>query len=60
MMPKETKQAVEWALEQLDTFDNHSLVDKVREYFNANGIVYGTFSYSDLTPYLHQDEQVKE
>ena len=59
MMPKETKQAVEWALEQLaleqlDTFERHSLVDKVREDFNANGIVYGTFSYSDLTPYLHQ------
>ena len=59
MMPKETKQAVEWALEQLALeqlviFEKHSLVDKVREYFNANGIVYGTFSYSDLTPYLHQ------
>lgn len=63
-MPPETKQAIEWALNQ--TFDygdgdiiqvsketSHELVDKVREYFNDNNIDYGTFSYEDLKPYLN-------
>ena len=53
-MPSETKQAVEWALDELAEFDNHLLVDKVRDYFNANGVEYGTFSFADLLPYLPQ------
>jgi len=55
--------AIDWALNQtiLDpegnkivvTKENHSaLVDKVREYFNDNGITYETFSFDDLKPYL--------
>lgn len=61
-MPTQTAQAIKWALIQTYTFadethpvtkDNApSLVDKVREYFNANKITYGTFSYDDLRQYL--------
>lgn len=54
-MPIETQQAVEWALQQADDEGNpitkdtrHTLVDKVREYFNQNNIEYSTFSYMDL------------
>ncbi len=54
MMPKETPQAVEWAMNQMQDTDTHTLVDKVREYFNDNNIVYDTFSYDDLAPYLTQ------
>ena len=61
-MPIKTVQAVEWALQQTVTEEGlevpvtketvHFLVDKVREYFNANGIEYDSFSYGDLMPYL--------
>lgn len=62
-MPIETQDAVNWALTQTyvdgagDTHpvtkaDAHSLVDKVREYFNAHIVEYGTFSYDDLASYL--------
>jgi hypothetical protein len=62
-MPKETQQALQWALQQTyQTFDGSSiivtkddssqLVDKVRQYFNDNNITYTTFSYNDLIPYL--------
>ncbi|OPZ08383.1 MAG: hypothetical protein BWZ07_03165 [Alphaproteobacteria bacterium ADurb.BinA280] len=59
----DTKHAVEWALEQTVT-DMYGvtyavsrdtpmeLVGKVREYFNAHGIAYGTFGYSDLLPFF--------
>jgi len=62
-MPKETREALRWALEQVvtDEFGNiypvvtpHEIVDNVREYFNENGIEYGTFSYDDLVPFLSQ------
>lgn len=53
-MPIETKQAVDWALQQVENY-NYELVDKVREYFNDNNIEYTTFSFDDLTPYLPQD-----
>ena len=52
MMPEETKQAIEWALTQLDEIHNSDLVDKVREYFNNNEIEYETFSFDDLIPFL--------
>ena len=52
MMPEETKQAIEWALTQLDEIQNSDLVDKVREYFNNNEIEYETFSFDDLIPFL--------
>lgn len=61
-MPNETKQAVEWALQQevespfgliqVTKEYKQLLVDKVREYFNENSIEYSSFSYSDLEPYL--------
>ena len=62
-MPEETKQAVEWALQQTWVGEfgeeytitkDHSwqLVDKVREYFNHHDVEYSTFSYADLEPYL--------
>lgn len=65
-MPTETKQAVEWALQQsveIDmvthyvkdekgNIDHHLLVDFVRQYFNDNNIEYSTFSFEDLKPYL--------
>jgi len=58
-MPNETQQAINWALNQIDESNNpitketcHSLVDKVREYFNTNNIPYNTFSYDDLLPFL--------
>jgi hypothetical protein len=55
MMPEETKQAIEWALTQLDEIHNSDLVDKVREYFNNNEIEYETFSFDDLIPFLPND-----
>ena len=64
-MPVETTQAIEWALTQTVVIDpdfniainvtketSMELVDKVREYFNANNVEYNTFSYDDLLPYL--------
>ena len=53
-MPKETKQAIVWSLDQLESVDNHTLVDMVREYFNENNIEYDTFSYDDLVLHLPQ------
>lgn len=50
-MPIETNDAITWALLQLPE-NEHELVDKVREYFNTNVVVYLTFSYNDLVPYL--------
>ena len=50
-MPNETKDAVMWALSQGD----HDLVDRVREYFNDNGIEYETFSFDDLVPFLPRE-----
>lgn len=54
-MPGETKQAIEWALQQEGiTKENcHQLVDKVREYFNMNNISYNSFCYDDLTPFFN-------
>lgn len=65
-MPKETKQAIVWALEQCEECEEFGeicvkgngiinrqlLVDKVREYFNDNEIEYKTFNYRDLEPLL--------
>lgn len=63
-MPEETKNAIQWALQQtvIDPLTQesiavtkntrHELVDKVREYFNDNNIEYSTFVYDDLIPYL--------
>ena len=62
-MPKETREALRWALEQVvtDEFGNiypvatpREIVDKVREYFNEHFIEYDTFSYDDLIPFLPQ------
>lgn len=66
-MPEQTQQAIKWALQQTwaDAFgqihqvssDNaQHLTDKVRDYFNTNNIVYDTFSYDDLIPYLSLSE----
>lgn len=62
-MPLETENAVEWALTQQDEEGNavnkdtpYQLVDRVREYFNANQIAYSTFCYTDLLPYLGPQE----
>ena len=57
-MPKETKEALEWAFSQTDEFGNkidedyYLLVDMVRKYFNEHDIEYDTFSYDDLIPYF--------
>lgn len=62
-MPIETQDAVNWAFQQQYEVEPglnvhvsidmpFTVVDKVREYFNTNGIVYSTFSYYDLKPYL--------
>ena len=62
-MPEQTQQAIIWALQQSYindlgeqiqvTQDNAlQLVDHVREYFNANNIVYNSFAYEDLIPYI--------
>ncbi|MCE5220053.1 MAG: hypothetical protein LLF98_01995 [Clostridium sp.] len=58
-MPEQTQDAINWALTQKDVDGNeitknttHSLVDKVRDYFNSNNINYNSFSYDDLIPYL--------
>ena len=63
MMPKETKQAIEWAITQsiVDEFgeeiqvknNNHLIVDFTRKYFNENNIEYYSFSYEDLEPFLN-------
>lgn len=62
-MPVETQQAIEWAKSQTVEIDGltveisgdtpHLLVDKVREYFNAHGIAYSSFSYDDIEPLLN-------
>lgn len=61
-MPAQTQDALNWALMQTVEYfgevisvtkDTPSeLVDHVRQYFNTQGIQYGTFSYDDLVPYL--------
>lgn len=62
-MPIETQDAVNWALQQQYEIENgyfvnvsadmpFTVVDKVREYFNTNGVQYSTFSFEDLEPYL--------
>lgn len=61
-MPIETQEAVNWAKEQsvegpfgivfYARDDSQLMVDKVREYFNTNGIAYDTFSYVDIKPYI--------
>ena len=58
-MPSETASAVAWALQQKDSFDSQitaqtkqALVDKVREYFNAHGVTYMSFTSDDLAPFL--------
>jgi len=53
-MPNETQIAVAWALHQegVNMDDGGTLVDKVRDYFNANSIEYDTFSFTDLEPFL--------
>lgn len=64
LMPNETQQAIQWALQQayddgmgnkqLITKDTQQpLVDAVRQYFNQNNIQYSTFSYDDLLPFLN-------
>lgn len=62
-MPMETKQAIDWALNQTyeNEFgekekvenDNQMIVDYVRKYFNDNNIEYDTFSFKDLEPLLN-------
>lgn len=65
-MPKETKSAIKWALQQeyvLDlggeiyyipvTVDDY-LSFMVREYFNNHDIDYSTYSHSDLIPFLQE------
>ena len=54
-MPAETQQAVNWALQQdgVTLTDPGTVVDKVREYFNMYEIVYDTFSFDDLEPFLN-------
>jgi len=51
-MPVQTQEAVDWAIAQ-GAVDPHDIVDKVREYFNSNGVVYDTFSYDDLVPFFN-------
>jgi len=61
-MPEETNQALGWAMHQQYEIEGvfipvskdipFSVVDKVREYFNANNIKYESFSYDDLIPYI--------
>lgn len=50
-MPIETSLAVEWAIAQ-GSQEEWQMLDNVRQYFNDNIIVYDTFSYDDLVPYL--------
>ena len=61
MMPTQTQDAVNWAVQQTVVIDGDVyavkdmppyLVSKVCEYFDANGIEYTTFDYYDLEPYL--------
>lgn len=52
-MPQETKQAVIWALSQIDNpHDPHKLVDLVGEYFNEHKVDHDTYEYVDLLPFL--------
>ena len=52
-MPIETQDAINWALQEMpEGHEFYEIVDKVREYFNVNSIVYNTFSYDDLRPFL--------
>ena len=53
-MPEETKQAVEWALQQDGVFTENpnSVVDKVRQYFNIHNIDCRPMCYDDLIPYI--------
>ena len=56
-MPQETKQAVIWALSQIDNpHDPHELVDLVGEYFNEHKVAHGTYEYVDLLPFLEVQE----
>lgn len=52
---EKVQNAIDWATGQTDRNGNtitlktcHSLVDKVREKFNADGTSYSTFDYYDL------------
>lgn len=65
-MPKETVQAIQWALQQtynagspratdirpVTASTPHALVDAVREYFNAHAVTYPTFGFADLNPFI--------
>ena len=61
-MPNETQTAVNWALTQSVEYPwgvfpiskdlPDELVMKVRDYFNEHNVVYESFSYNDLIPYL--------
>lgn len=61
-MPGETQAACTWALTQTlkigdaeiqVTAENHiALVDTVRAYFNDHSVIYETFGYDDLKPFL--------
>lgn len=62
-MPIETQAAVDWAFQQQYEIETgiaapvsvdmpFTVVDKVREYFNAHSIEYSSFSFDDLKPYL--------
>jgi hypothetical protein len=58
-MPNETQEAVNWALTQNDSDGNkvtkdmsHWVSHYVRQYFNDHNIVYQSFSYEDLIPFL--------
>lgn len=59
MTPVQIKDAITWSLMQKDSEGNaitkddcQHLVDAVRQYFNNNNVVYSTFSYDDVIPYL--------
>lgn len=66
-MPKETQDAVNWALSQIVVVDGEGntkqvtvdmmvyFSDKVREYFNIHNIEYSTYDYNDLKPYFPKD-----
>lgn len=67
-MPKETQQAVNWALRQkveviegifvytkdpeTGEVNSEYLVDFTRQYFNENNIEYSTFDFNSLKPYI--------
>jgi hypothetical protein len=54
-MPNETAQAVAAALEQ-GAPEPSEIVDKVREWFNTNGVEYSTFDYGMLIPFMSAAE----